>query len=164
MSYLKTQTTKNLFFPPRRPFQSQGYCARSCIQASSVTARRKRLILPSQRMRYHLQGAKNYTWGGKKDQKTCSTFPFLPSFISMDSVRLVGSLGGKFSKWFAFVLVTVRRMWALSHRATFWRGCSLSHYNFGGSDRAAASPGAISLKLNLQDNLRGGQEEKKPNQ
>lgn len=57
---------------------------------------------------------------------------------------------GEFPKWFAFILVTVSGMWALSHQGTFLRGCSLSHYNFGASDRAAALPGAISLKLNLQ--------------
>lgn len=60
-SYLKTQTTKNPFFPPKRPFQSKGCCARICIQASSVMGRRKHFILPSQRMRCHLQGTKNYT-------------------------------------------------------------------------------------------------------
>lgn len=32
----------------------------------------------------------------------------------------------------------------------FLKRLFLSHCNFGGSDRAAALPGAISLKLNLQ--------------
>lgn len=61
---------------------------------------------------------------GKKRQKYLFHIPLSPKLISKDSVRLVGLLGmggggGGFSKWFAFFLVTVSKMWALSHQGTF---------------------------------------------
>lgn len=93
---------------------------------------------------------------GKKRPKDLFHIALSPKLHFHGLSETGGLTGGEIFQMVCLYPVTVSRMWALSHQATFWRGCSLSHYNFGGSDRAAASPGAISLKLNLQDNLRGG--------
>lgn len=150
---LKPKELKNpykSFFLPKRSFQSERCCARLCIRASCMPRRRKRLLLPSWRMRCQLQGAKNYTCGGKQTnkQKTCSTSPFLASLISKNSSELTAGLnfpkGSPMSAW-------------------RWVGCKLwvtevlseetvpsAAIILRGSDTAATSPGAISLKLGLQ--------------